>query len=78
MKKNRDKDNCFRFVEPVIDPVDTAWFEFRILKGHTIGNLMKQRNGALHVYFGLACMGMLTVMGGEEMIRDCLVVDYVG
>lgn len=52
-------------------------FEFRILRGHTIENLIKHSQGSLQVYFGLACMGLFTVFAGEEMIRDCLVVSYV-
>lgn len=62
---------------PVTDTVDEERFEFRILRGHTIENLIKHRQGSLQVYFGLACMGLFTVMCGEEIIRDWLVVGYV-
>ena len=55
------------------------------LEGNTIGpagaaalGAALERNGALQVYFGLACMGLFTVIVGEEMIRDCLEVTYVG
>ena len=54
--------------------VDDPRFNFRILKGHTIDNLMKHRKAALQVYLGLAVMGVCTIEFGEQLIRDSLVV----
>ena len=62
---------------PPTHSVDKERFQFRILKGHTIENLMKHRQGSLQVYFGLAVMGLFTVVGGEEIIRDSLVIEYI-
>jgi len=62
--------------KPASGNIDDARFQFRILQGHTIENLLKHRNGSLQVYFGFAVMGMCTVYAGEEMIRDQLEVSY--
>lgn len=51
-------------------------FLFRILKGHTVDNLIKHRNASLLVYLGFAAMGAMTVAAGEEQIRDSLEVHY--
>ena len=52
-------------------------FSFRILKGHSIDNLLKHRNGNMLAYLGLAAMGVFTVVAGEEAIRDSLVITYM-
>jgi len=55
---------------------DHMRFMFRIMKGHTIdtlANLLKHRAGALKVYLGFAAMGAITILCGEEMLRDGVV-----
>ena len=75
---SRKKDGSITIMPPAkASSIDETRFEFRILKGHTIQNLIKHRQGSLQVYFGLACMGLFTVLAGEELIRDNLVVQYV-
>eukprot|EP00918_Siedleckia_nematoides_P052646 GHVU01115017.1.p1 GENE.GHVU01115017.1~~GHVU01115017.1.p1 ORF type:complete len:544 (+),score=88.56 GHVU01115017.1:79-1710(+) len=62
-------------VQPEVpETVDELHFQFRIMKGHTIDNLLNHRNGALKVYLGFAAMGVLTVAYGEEMIRNNVVI----
>ena len=51
-------------------------FELRILKGHTIENLLKHRKASLSVYIGFAVIGAATVLAGEEMVRDSVKVSY--
>ena len=67
----------------IIAPPDqpTSWanisdprFNFRILKGHTIDNLMKHRTGAMQAYLGFGAMGIFTIDHGLDLIRDSLVV----
>jgi hypothetical protein len=53
-----------------------ARFLFRILKGHTVDNLVKHRNASMLVYLGFASMAAATVYVGEEKIRDSLEVQY--
>jgi hypothetical protein len=49
-------------------------FMFRILKGGTVDNLVKHRQGSLQAYQGFAAMGAMTVLAGEEIIRNSLEV----
>ena len=57
--------------------VDEPRFMFRILKGHNIDNLLKQRAGSVQAYLGFAGIGALTVAYGEELIRDSVEVTYL-
>ena len=57
--------------------VDEPRFVFRILKGHNIDNLLKQRAGSVQAYLGFAGIGALTVAYGEELIRDSVEVTYL-
>ena len=52
-------------------------FLFRILKGFSIDNIIKHRQGSMLVYLGFAAMGVMTVGSGEEMIRDQMWVEYM-
>lgn len=67
----------------IIAPPDqpTSWanfsdprFNFRILKGHSVDNLMKHRTGAMQAYLGFGAMGVATIEFGLSCIRDSLVV----
>ena len=42
---------------------------FRILKGHTIGNLTKHRNVSISAYAGLAAIGTLTISKGIFLMK---------
>jgi len=43
-------------------------FRFRILRGHTISNLIKHRNSSLLSYAGLGAVGaILSALGAEDM-----------
>ena len=54
--------------------IDNPRFYFRILKGHTIDNLMKHRAFSLKAYLGFAGMGMLTIEHGLSLMRDSMVL----
>ena len=54
----------------------TDRFQFRILKGHTIENLLKHRDLGMAVYAGLAIMGVFTIWFGKELIRKSIEVTY--
>jgi len=51
-------------------------FQFRILQGHTVENLIKHRNASIQAYFGFGIMGMFTVYYGQYLIRDSIEVSY--
>ena len=57
--------------------VDDPMFRFRILKGHTVENLIKQRDFGIWVYFGFAVMGAITVYVGQDMLRTNEKARYV-
>ena len=50
--------------------VDLPRFRFRILRGHTIGNLRKHRQLSILAYAGLAVMGLATEEQGRRYLRD--------
>jgi len=45
-------------------------FRFRILRGHTIGNLRKHRQLSILAYAGLGVMGLATEEKGRRYLRD--------
>ena len=49
-------------------------FKLRILKGHTVDNLLKHRSGAMQAYLGFGAMGVATIEFGLHCIQDSLVV----
>ena len=59
---------------PVAKDAGETQFEFRILKGHTAEQLLKHRSASVLVFVGFACMGLATIVAGEEMIRDSVEV----
>eukprot|EP00933_Yihiella_yeosuensis_P040140 TRINITY_DN34356_c0_g1_i1.p1 TRINITY_DN34356_c0_g1~~TRINITY_DN34356_c0_g1_i1.p1 ORF type:complete len:277 (+),score=26.69 TRINITY_DN34356_c0_g1_i1:114-833(+) len=61
---------------PQTSTIDEEKFQFRILQGHTVENLVTHRKASLQVYFGFAVMGMITVYVGEEAIRDGVSITY--
>lgn len=52
-------------------------FQFRILKGYTVENLLKHRNGSLGVYAGFGLMGLFTMWSGQREIEDGLEMTYI-
>lgn len=45
-----------------VDNPDAQRYRFRILKGHSIENLLKQRSVNIQAYYGFACMGAFLTM----------------
>ena len=45
-------------------------FRFRILRGHTIGNLRKHSRLSILAYAGLAVMGLATEEQGRRYLRN--------
>jgi hypothetical protein len=81
MMKNGGQDVNYEKVLTFVAPkqqasYDDPQFRFRILKGHTVENLIKHRNGSTWAYFGFAVMGVITVVVGVDMITNGAVHSY--
>ena len=51
-------------------------FDFRILRGHTVENLLKMRTASKYSYMGFAALGATAILFGEELMRFNIVYDY--
>lgn len=49
---------------------DQVRFQFRILKGHTIDNLIRHIKLSIWVYFGLGVLGLNTVYYGQKLLKE--------
>eukprot|EP01051_Picozoa_sp_SAG22_P024907 SAG22_NODE_7125_length_773_cov_0.973294_2_plen_110_part_00 len=77
IEPDEDADGRIAIVPP--DPpanIGPPRFHFRILRGHTIENLLKHREESLKVYLGFAAMGACALLFGEELTRNSIVVSY--
>ena len=52
----------------------TVIFNFRIVQGHTIDNLIKLKLTATRVYSNFAWIAIFTILYGEELIRDAYIL----
>ena len=56
--------------------VDEERFYFRILRGHTVKNLIKMREATKQVYIGFGIMGVFTIWYGQKLVRGSMTVSY--